>query len=160
MTEHEWADARVEGESEMAERRPTDQLVDLVDRAERLAQDLSELRRKIDARPRRRPSSGNMPSVPPPPPPQPESQATALPILPVRRDTPSSSDTVFWLPVVKQRPPSRPSASVMPSRSPSDPGLSSATNSRSHGSGARRKDPEAGRYSIIAAGRGKRRANG
>jgi hypothetical protein len=157
MTDHEWADARVEGEIEMAERTPTDQIVELVDRAERLAQDLSELRRKIDARPRRRPSSGNMPSVPPPP--QPESQATALPNMPARRDTPSSSDTVLWLPVVKQRPPSRSIAPVMPSRSPSDPGLLNATNSRSHGSGVRRRDPEAGRYSIIAAGRGKRRAN-
>jgi hypothetical protein len=163
MTDHQWAGAgaRVEGEIEMAERKATHQLVDLVDRADRLAQDLADLRRRIDARPKRWPSSGNMPSVPPPALSEPDDQADriTLPSLPVRRDTPSSSDTVFWLPVVKQRSPSRSGLPAMPSRSPSDPAYMSATSSRSPGSGARRKDPEAGRYSIIAAGRGKRRAS-
>jgi hypothetical protein len=80
--------------------------------------------------------------------------------LPVRRDTPSSSDTRLWLPVVKPSALSRPSAGPASSPSASDPAPLNVTRSRSAGAGLRRKDPEAGRYSIIAADRGKRRATG
>lgn len=80
--------------------------------------------------------------------------------LPVRRDTPSSSDTRLWLPVVKPSASSRPSAGPASSRSASDPATLNVTSGQSAGSGLRRKDPEAGRYSIIAADRGKRRATG
>lgn len=89
-----------------------------------------------------------------------KSEASALPKISVRRDTPSSSDTVLWLPVVKSRSTAHPGLPAMPSRSPSDPAFLSATSSRTPGSGVRRKDPEAGRYSIIAADRRKRRVSG
>lgn len=89
---------------------------------------------------------------------EPKSEASPFPKRPVRRDTPSSSDTVLWLPVVKPRSILGPNEKT--NRSPSDPAFLNAPSSRSPGSGVRRRDPEAGRYSIIAEGREKRRASG
>jgi hypothetical protein len=162
MTDYEGRDGRLAGELGMADRKAAEHIVELAGRAERLAQALSDLRRRIDARPRRR-SSGNLPAIPLPPPSQPESDpepiSTEPPTVPVRRDTPSSSDTLLWLPILKQRSPSRPSTKNAV-RSASEPPLLSVTSGRPPASGVRRRDPDAGRYSIIAAGRSKRRANG
>jgi hypothetical protein len=142
---------------EMTERKAAEQVAELTERAERLMQDLAELRRRIDARPRRRQSAGSLPSSSAS---DFEAGPPTIPSLPARRNTPSSSDTLHWLPVLKQRSPSRSSMSASLARSASELPSLNVPSSRSPESGVRRRDPDAGRYSIIAAERSKRRANG
>lgn len=157
----------------MPDRTPADDLVDLADRAERLAQDIADLRRRIESRSRRRPSSSDYPAVSP----DKEVSRNSSPPLPGRSspsDAPRGGDTPQWLPVLKsgshrimtssstsepRLPRSEPRSFEEPSRSRTTtmrppPG---APPSRAPGSGVRPSNPEAGRYSIVATSRGRRR---
>lgn len=146
-------------EPEMINRTSTERLVELADRAERLTQELAELRRRIDVRPKRRPSSGDLPvCVPPKPEVSSDSDQPVTVRMPARSLTPSSAETLMWLPAVK--PPSLSRLLLDASQASPEPLRLEPPISRSPGSGVRRIAPDAGRYSIIAADRGKRRANG